>query len=199
MTFRKSKMIDNSASLPALNLSWNVETRCSYRQNQCYVGDRWTHSEKKTGRGRKSLSPSVRDNCRLCVKLVLRWIILEPRTCFSPQSRWARLMWFSQSCSCESVGLSIEYFEPRISRTEFVVLMEGKSPFVSCICLCQAPCLALKTRRVKVRRDSSARFKRCLPTSVSSPDWIPLGWKIQKHVHDSVADEELAVDRQEGQ
>ena len=23
---------------------------------------------KKTGRGRKSLSPSVRDNCRLCVK-----------------------------------------------------------------------------------------------------------------------------------
>ena len=36
-------------------------------------------------------------------------------------------------------------------------------------------------------RDSRARFKRCFPTSVSSPDWIPLGRKIQKHVLDSVA------------
>ena len=36
-------------------------------------------------------------------------------------------------------------------------------------------------------RDSIARFKRCFPTSVSSPDWIPLGKKIQKHVLDSVA------------
>ena len=32
------------------------------------------------------------------------------------------------------------------------------------------------------------RFKRCFPTSVSSPDCIPaLGRKIQKHVLDSVA------------
>ena len=29
-------------------------------------------------------------------------------------------------------------------------------------------------------------------------DWIPLGRKIQKYVHDCIADEELAVDRQEG-
>ena len=39
----------------------------------------------------------------------------------------------------------------------------------------------------KVKRDSRARFKRCFPTSVSSPDWIPLGRKIQKHVLNSVA------------
>ena len=63
----------------------------------------------------------------------------------------------------------------------------------------QAPCLVLKTLRAKVKRDSSAQFKSCLPTSVSLPDWIPLRRKIQKHVHDSVADEELVVDRQEGQ
>ena len=37
--------------------------------------------------------------------LVLRGIILQPRTYFSPQSRRACLMWFSQSCMCESVGL----------------------------------------------------------------------------------------------
>ena len=35
--------------------------------------------------------------------------------------------------------------------------------------------------------ESEEWFKRCLPTSVSSPDWILLGRKIQKHVLDSVA------------
>ena len=130
----------------------------------------------KTGRGRKSLSPSVRDNCRLCVKLVLRGIILEPRISFSPQNRRARLLWFSHSrFTCERVGLPIEYCKPRIGRTEFIALEEGKSePFIRCIGLCQAPCLVLKTRRVKLKRDSSAQFKLCLPTPVSLPDWIPL-------------------------
>ena len=92
----------------------------------------------------------------------------------------------------------------RIGRTEFVVLVEGKSePFIRCINLCQAPCLVLKRRRVKVKRDSSfglsAAFQRRFLQLVSSPDWIPLGRKIQKHVHDSVADQEVAVDRQEEQ
>ena len=40
VTFRKSKLIDNRPSWPALNLRGNVETRCSYRQNPCYVEDR---------------------------------------------------------------------------------------------------------------------------------------------------------------
>ena len=51
MTFLKSKLIDNRPSWPALNFAANVETRCSYRQDPCYVGDHWTHQEKKTGRG----------------------------------------------------------------------------------------------------------------------------------------------------
>ena len=92
----------------------------------------------------------------------------------------------------------------KIGRTEFVVLVEGKSePFIRCINLRQAPCLVLKTRRVKVKRDSSAgssaAFQRRFLQVVSSPDWIPFGRQIQKHVHDSVADEEVAVDRQEEQ
>ena len=43
-------------------------------------------------------------------------------------------------------------------------------------------CLVLKMRRLKVKRDSSAQFKRCLPASVSLPDWIPLCRKIQIYV-----------------
>ena len=122
----------------------------------------------------------------VCVSnLVLRGIVLGPRTCFSPpQSRRGRLMWFSRSCTFESVGVPKEYCEPRKSWTEFVVLVEGKSePLISSIRLCQAPCLVLQTRRVKVKRDSNARFNRCLPTSDSLPDWIPLARKTQKHVH----------------
>ena len=162
MTFGKSKLIDNRPTWPSLNFRGNVETRCSQRQNSCSVGDRWTHSEKKTGRGRKLLSPSVRWEMTVVCEsnLVLRGIILEPRTCFSPQSRWACEMWFLQSFTCEIVGLSIEYCEPRIGRPDFVVLVEGKSaPFMSCIRLCQVPCLVLKMRRVKVKTDSSAWFK----------------------------------------
>ena len=61
-----------------------------------------------------------------------------------------------------------------MSRTEFVVLEEGKSePIISCadfVCVKRIVYLILKTRRVKVKRDSSAWFKCCLPASVSSPD-----------------------------
>ena len=71
------------------------------------------------------------------------------------------------SCTCESVGLPIENCKPRISRTEFVVLVGGKfEPFISCIRLCQVSCLVLKTRIVNMKRNSSAWFKYCLPMSV---------------------------------
>ena len=135
MTFRKTKLIDNSPS-------WHL--------------------------------------FRLCVKFGSQRDQTGTENLFQPSKQTRGLVWFSIS--------QREYCEPRISRTEFIVLVEGKwKPFISCIRLCQAPCLVLKTRRVKVKRDSSARFKRCLPTSVSSPDWIPLGRKIRKHVLDSAA------------
>ena len=113
----------NSPSWPALIL----ETRCSYRQNPCCVGDRWTYSEKtekKTSRGRNSLSPSLRDNCRLCVKFGSQGDHIGTENLFQKKSKRALLMWFSKSCTCESVGLPIEYCKPRIGRTEFVVLVE---------------------------------------------------------------------------
>ena len=120
----------------------------------------------------------------ICVSnVVLRGIRLEPRTCLSPQSRQACLMWLSHlkaDSTCESVGLPKACCELRIhvSWTEFVLLVEEKSkPFISCICLCQAPCLVLIMRRVKVKRDLSARFKRCLPTpSIDTKPtlvWLP--------------------------
>ena len=89
--------------------------------------------------------------------LVPRGVRLVPRTCFSPQSRILRAEDKSDRV-CSSCGRKWK-------------------PSISCIRLCQAPCLVLKTRRVRVKRDSSARFKRCLTTSVSSPDWITLGRK----------------------
>ena len=80
--------------------------------------------------------------------------------------------------------------------------MEGKSePIISCIdfvCVKHIVYLILKTRRVKVKRDSSAKFKT-LPSRIgffAQLNSAGMGRKIQKHVHvhDSVADKELAVD-----
>ena len=45
-----------------------------------------------------------------------------------------------------NVILAKRILRARISRTEFVVLVEGK-PFISCILSFQAPCLVLKTGR----------------------------------------------------
>ena len=61
-----------------------------------------------------------------------------------------------------SVGLQVKYCEPRISWTKFVVLVEGKSePFISCICLCQVPCLVLLRFNLNVC-DSHKFLKRNL-------------------------------------
>ena len=197
MTFRKSKLIDNWRSWLALNIHWKFRNTMLLSPKPLVMSAiAELTPKKKIGRGRKLLSPSVRDNCHSCVKFGSLWqpptqtflggssrvpscsclrgrlsvwgIMLEPKTCFSRQSTQEFDVILTK---CEKVGLPVEYCEPWISRTEFVVLVEGKSePFISCICLCQVPCLVLKTRRVKVKRDPSARFKRCLPTSVSLPD-----------------------------
>ena len=95
---------------------------------------------------------------------------MEPRTCFSPQSRRVR-----KAVSVKV--LPIKCCELRIIRKS--------EPFISCICLYQVPCLVL----IQV-----------LPSNVVFlPNEFYWGQKIQKLVHDSVADEELAADCQEGQ
>ena len=107
MTFRKLKLSDNRPSRPALNFRGKCRNTMLFSpKTRVMSAIAELTPKKKTGRGRKSLSPSVRDNCRLCgcsfkVKfgnLDLRPVILEPRTSFSPQSRRARLVLFWQSC-----------------------------------------------------------------------------------------------------
>ena len=74
--------------------------------------------KKKTGRGRKLLSPSVRDNCRLCIKFGSHGDRIRTENLFQPSiqsgSFQCHLVWSSQTCTCESVGLPIEYWELRI-------------------------------------------------------------------------------------
>ena len=101
MTFLKSKLIDNRPSWPALNFRGKCRNTmllsprpvlCRRSLNSPRKEDRQRTSLRsmavlspaQASRGRKSLSPSVRDNCRLCVKFGSQGIILRPRTCFSP-------------------------------------------------------------------------------------------------------------------
>ena len=46
--------------------------------------------KKKTGSGRKSLSPSVRDNCRLCVKFGSQGDHVGSENLFQPPSKQKR-------------------------------------------------------------------------------------------------------------
>ena len=119
--------------------------------------------------------------CFVCLtSLVFRGIRLVPRTCFSPQSRRG--------------GLFDLVLAKRILRAE------DKSHRICSPCgrkmktlhqlysfVSSALFSSENEKSESDERDSRARFKRCFPTSVSSPDWIPLGRKIQKHVLDSVA------------
>ena len=64
---------------------------------------------------------------------------------------------------CESDGLPIEYCEPWIGRTEFLAVLwkENQNPS-SCVFVCvKGPCLVLKMRRVKLKREIQA-----LPSNV---------------------------------
>ena len=167
MTFRKSKFIHNRPGWPPLNFREKCGNTMLLLQKPMLCRRSLNSLWERRLAEEETRSLLLWEITVVCVSsLVLGRIRLETRTCsFSPQSRRALLMLFSQSCTCESVGLPIEYYEPRISRTEFVVPVERKSePFISCIRLCQASCLVLKTRGVKVKRDSTAQFKHCLPT-----------------------------------
>ena len=120
-------------------------------------------------------------SCFVCLtSLVLRGIRLVPRTCFSPQSRrggsfdlvLAKRILRAEDKShriCSSCGRKMKTLHQ-------LYLFVSSALFSS-----------ENEKSESDERDSRARFKRCFPTSVSSPDWIPLGRKSQKHVLDSVA------------
>ena len=185
VTFRKWKLIDNRPSQPALTFRRRCRNMMLLSPKPVLCQRSLNSLRKRRLAEEENRSLLLWETTVICVSnLVLRGIILQPRTCSSPQRRPAHCLKCVANCTCQSVGLPEEYCKPRISWTEFVVLVEGNSePFISSIRLWQVPCFVLQMRRVKVKRDSSARFKRCLSTPVSLPNWIPVGRKIQKHVH----------------
>ena len=63
MTLRKLKLIDNRPSWPALN--FRRKCRNTTKHMLCRTIAELTQ-KKKTGKGRKQLSPSARDDCRPC-------------------------------------------------------------------------------------------------------------------------------------
>ena len=76
--------------------------------------------KKKTGRGRKSLSPSVRDNCRLCgcsfkVKFGSQARHIATENLFQP-SKQKGSFGVILAKLCESVGLPVKYCEDKSDR-----------------------------------------------------------------------------------
>ena len=62
-----------------------------------------------TGRGRKSLSSSVGDNCRLYVKIGSQGNQIWIENLFQPSKQAFDVILAFESCKCESVGLPVEY------------------------------------------------------------------------------------------
>ena len=112
-----------------------------FAKNPCYE----LTPKKKTGRGRKSLSPSVIDNCRLCgcsfkVKFGSQARHIGTENLFQP-SKQKGSFGVILAKLCESVGLPVKYCEDK-SRSE---------TFISCF---------------RAKRDSSAAFQRRFPRPI---------------------------------
>ena len=123
-----------------------------------------------TGRGRKSLSPSVRDNCRLCgcsfkVKFGSQARHIGTENLFQP-SKQKGSFGVILAKLCESVGLPVKYCEDKSDRVcsscgRKIRNLHQLFSFVSS---------ALINSDNENSDSSEERFKRCLPTSVSSRD-----------------------------
>lgn len=137
--------------------------------------------KKKTGRGRKPLLPSVKDFCRLCgcsfkVQYGESARNISTENLFQA-SRKKGITGVVLARSCEDVGL-------------IVTVSSSKSDRV-----CQA--CAQKIRNMHqlysfvaaaLQKDEGKeidRFKRCLPTSISSPERSPAQRKIRKSIEET--------------
>ena len=150
------------------DLSWNFICT-SPRQREIPLAEKWLSGNQSW------LITGQAGSCFVCVSnLVLRAIRLVPRTCFNPSKQ---------------TGSFDVILAKRILRAE------DKSDRLCSSCGRKMKTLHLLYSFVSSalfsseNRESESEewFKRCLPTSVSSSDWILLGRKIQKHVLDSVA------------
>ena len=200
MTFRKLKLIDNRPSRPALNFRGKCRNTMLFSpKTRVMSAIAELTPKKKTGRGRKSLSPSVRDNCRLCgcsfrVKFGSQARHIATENLFQP-SKQKGSFGVILAKLCESVGLPVKYCEDKSDRVcsscgRKIRNLHQLFSFVSS---------ALINSENEDIDSSEERFKRCLPTLVSSPDRSPLSRKIHKQVHSRVAHQEIAVDRREEQ
>ena len=181
MTFRKLKLIDNRPSRPALNFHGKCRNTMLFspKTRVMSVIAELT-PEKKTGRGRKSLSPSLRGNCRLCgcsfkVKFGSQARHIGTENLFQP-SKQKGSFGVILAKLCESVGLPVKYCEHKSDRVcsscgRKIRNLHQLFSFVSS---------ALINSDNENSDSSEERFKGCLPTSVSSPDRSPLSRKIKK-------------------
>ena len=198
MTFRKLKLSDNRPSRPALNFRGKCRNTMLFSpKTRVMSAIAELTPKKKTGRGRKSLSSSVRDNCRLCgcsfkVKFGSQARHIGTENLFQP-SKQKGSFGVILAKLCESVGLPVKYCEDKSDR----VCSSCGRKIRNLHQLFSFVLSALINSDNENSDSSEERFKRCLPTSVSSPDRSPLSRKIQKEVHGRVADQEIAVDRRE--
>ena len=160
MTFRKSKLIDNRPRLPALNFRGKCRNMMFLSPTPvlCWRSLNSVNSlRKRRPAGEENLSHSLSlilwDITVVSVSnLVLRGIILKPRTCFSQALVWCKLRilraedkWGRVCSSCERKIRTLDHlYWFRLS---------------------QAPYSVLKTRRIRKWResqapDSSAVFQR---------------------------------------
>ena len=175
MTFRKLKLSDNRPSRPALNFRGKCRNTMLFSpKTRVMSAIAELTPKKKTGRGRKSLSPSVRDNCRLCgcsfkVKFGSQARHIGTENLFQP-SKQKGSFGVILAKLCESVGLPVKYCEDKSDRVcsscgRKIRNLHQLFSFVSS---------ALINSDNENSDSSEERFKRCLPTSVSSPDRRPL-------------------------
>ena len=175
MTFRKLKLSDNRPSRPALNFRGKCRNTMLFSpKTRVMSAIAELTPKKKTGRGRKSLSPSVRDNCRLCgcsfkVKFGSQARHIATENLFQP-SKQKGSFGVILAKLCESVGLPVKYCEDKSDRVcsscgRKIRNLHQSFSFVSS---------ALINSDNENSDSSEERFKRCLPTSVSSPDRSPL-------------------------
>ena len=121
MTFRKLKLSDNRPSRPALNFRGKCRNTMLFSpKTRVMSAIAELTPKKKTGRGRRSLSPSVRDNCRLCgcsfkVKFGPQARHIGTENLFQP-SKQKGSFGVILAKLCESVGLPVKYCEDKSDR-----------------------------------------------------------------------------------
>ena len=140
--------------------------------------------KKKTGRGRKTLLPSVKDYCRLCgcsFKVQYGSLARQIGTenLFQP-SKQKGSIGVVLAKQCDEVGLKVTRSESKSDRVCAACGRKIRNKH-------QLFCFVASALQ-DPETESQERFKRCLPTSVSSPERSPVNKKmLRKGVEESAS------------